>query len=129
MAFLSACKKDVAIQNPEIEKEQTIDPYEGNYNCFEMRYAIYIDSLGHISHTYDTNRTNVIVHVSKLSDSSYYVEEGAFNFTTNDFYNGAYQSDCPAGPCPSIKFYSTDSVYVFRRQSNPVSYHYFGKKL
>ncbi len=118
---LFACKKDVEIYDAK-------NNFAGNYECIKVTHSMSFDTANHMIQLIDTTGP-VFIGVSRLEGNAYHLNIGsnALDISAPKGVN-FYNPSCSIGPCPSVRFYAGDSIYLFMRISNPVSVYYYGKK-
>ncbi len=114
--------------NKENTGDDFRDNYVGSYTCTETYF--YFDPIDDtiLNWSSKVTATDRTVHIDKFADSSLMVSIG------NSGFEARYESDnkftCTecSGPDDYVKFFSGDSIYVYRKFGVTNSYDYYGKK-
>jgi len=100
----------------------------GAYSCIEIsRY--YDESPGSTGWITETLSTDKIIHVGIISDSSILVSMDGYSFEGRyDEKNKYICTGCENRPADYARFFSKDSITVFRNTGESSSYKYTGNK-
>ena len=118
-----SCRKDVGEAVDDTNRS-----FAGTYDCMEVtRSVVFIDS-NRTSVRIDTSRHVMIDLIWKPNGSFDVRIRNYFVFNTGKSSTKSYNPDCSSGPCPVLRLYVSDSLYLSRKNSNVSSSYYYGKK-